>query len=44
LARLRRELDRWLRNARAGGLDKDGIDALYHAAMRDTLLGGEGVA
>jgi GntR family transcriptional regulator len=43
-ARLRRELDRWLRNARAAGLDIEGIEALYHAAVRDSVLGGEGVA
>jgi GntR family transcriptional regulator len=42
--RLGRELDRWLRSARAAGLDQDGIEALYRAAMRDTFLGSEGVA
>src|SRR5215471_10919611 len=43
-ARLRRGLDRWVRDARAAGLDQEGIDALYHASMRDSFLGGEGVA
>ncbi len=42
--RLRRELDRWLRSARAAGIDQEGIDALYQAAVRDAFLGGEGVA
>src|SRR5689334_4475903 len=41
-ARLRRELDRWIRNARAAGLDHEGIDALYRAAVRDAFLTGEG--
>jgi GntR family transcriptional regulator len=43
-ARLRRELDRWLRPARAAGLDQEGVEALYQAAVRDSFLGGEGVA
>jgi GntR family transcriptional regulator len=43
-ARLRRDLDRWLGAARTAGLDQEGIDALYQAAVRDLFLGGEGVA
>lgn len=42
--RLRRELDRWLRSARAAGLDQEGIEALYRAALRDTFLRSEGIA
>jgi GntR family transcriptional regulator len=42
--RLRRELDRWLLAARAAGLDQDGVEALYRAAVRDSFLGSEGVA
>jgi GntR family transcriptional regulator len=42
--RLRQELDGWLRSARAAGLDQEGVEALYRAAMRDTFLGSEGVA
>ncbi|HKT02698.1 MAG TPA: GntR family transcriptional regulator [Rugosimonospora sp.] len=46
-AGLRRDLDRWLRAARVAGLDQEGIDALYRAAVRDSVLGrpgAEGVA
>jgi GntR family transcriptional regulator len=43
-ARLRRQLDGWLRAARAAGLDQEGIDALHQAAMRETFLGERGVA
>lgn len=43
-ARLRRGLDRWVRDARDAGLDQEGIDALYHASIRDSFLGREGVA
>jgi GntR family transcriptional regulator len=42
--RLRGELDRWLRSARKAGLDQEGIEALYRAAVRDNFLGSEGVA
>ncbi len=43
-ARLRRDLDRWLRAARAAGLDQEGIDAIYQAGVRDFRDGVEGVA
>lgn len=43
-ARLRRDLDRWVHAARSAGLDRDGVDALYQAAVRDSFLGREGVA
>src|SRR2546423_1801302 len=36
-AKLRRELDRWLRSARAAGLDQEGIEALYQTAVRDSF-------
>ncbi len=39
---LRRDLDRWLRAARAAGLDVEDIEALLDAAMRDSF--GEDVA
>jgi GntR family transcriptional regulator len=43
-ARLRRDLDRWLRAAKAAGLDQEGIDAIYRASVRDFFNGAEGVA
>jgi hypothetical protein len=39
--RLRRHLDRWLTEARAAGLDADGVEALYRAAVRDNFLNHE---
>jgi GntR family transcriptional regulator len=33
--RLRRHLDRWLGEATAAGLDAEGVEALYEAAIRD---------
>jgi GntR family transcriptional regulator len=43
-ARLRGELDGWLRRARKAGLDQEGIEALYRAAVRESFLGSETVA
>jgi GntR family transcriptional regulator len=43
-ARLRGELDRWLRTAITAGLDQEGIEALYRAALRDSFLGREEIA
>jgi GntR family transcriptional regulator len=43
-ARLRRELDRWLAAARKAGLDAEAVDALYRAAVRDSLLESEDIA
>lgn len=41
-SRLARALSRWLRAARAAGLDAEDIEALFRAAMRDSF--SEGVA
>lgn len=43
-ARLRRDLDRWLRTARAAGLDREAIEALYQAAIRDLFQRREDIA
>jgi GntR family transcriptional regulator len=41
-AQLRRDLQRWLRKARAAGLDEESIEALFDATFRD--LGIEDIA
>jgi GntR family transcriptional regulator len=41
-AQLRRDLERWLRKARAAGLDEESIEALFDATFRD--LGVEDIA
>ena len=33
-AQLRRDLERWLRKARAAGLDEESIEALFDATFR----------
>jgi len=43
-ARLGRDLDRWLRAARGAGLDREAIDALYQAAVRNSFHGREEIA
>jgi GntR family transcriptional regulator len=42
--RLRRHLNRWFTEARAAGMDVDGIEALYRTAVRDSFLNDENVA
>jgi len=41
-AKLRRDLDAWLRAARKAGLDLEDIEALFQSTLRSTF--GEGVA
>ncbi len=48
-ARLRRDLDRWIHDARSAGLDREAVEALYQAAVRNAFIGdgaldGEGAA
>jgi GntR family transcriptional regulator len=43
-ARLRRELDRWLAAALRAGLDAEGVEALYRAAVRHAFIRSEDVA
>src|SRR5436305_2445192 len=42
--RLRRDLDRWLHTARAAGLDREAVEALYQSAVRHSFHGREEIA